>query len=91
MIILIISEYCKLVQKKSITLDWLVGEGDPLEIVQEIEILTIRTSDKYAIQNPLCRMRCTKFSGILRFQTDHLISARRPDLMIDKKKRESAK
>ena len=46
--------------------------------------VTIRTNSICTTQNPPKKMKCTIF---FEMQTDHLISARRPDLVIVNKKR----
>ena len=55
----------KLAQKEYKTRHYWAGK---VEIVQEIEILTIRTNGKFTTHNPSWRMRRAKFSGILRYK-----------------------
>ena len=59
-----------------------------LELCTRMLNLTIRTSGICITQNPSWRTRRTKFYGGFDIQTDHLISARRPDLVtVNKKQR----
>ena len=46
----------------------LSGKGDPLEIVQKIRILTMLTNSVCINQNLFQKMRCIKFSEILRYE-----------------------
>ena len=47
--------------------------------------------DDVSTRKPIWRMRYVKFSGHFEIQTDHLISAKRPDLVIVKKKQKKKK
>ena len=79
----IISECRKLAQKEYKTWqDW-VGKVIHWELCKEL-IFDHRTNGICTNQDLFWRMTRTKSSGILR-QTDHLISARRPDNIINKK------
>ena len=79
----IIIECSKLAQKKCKTWNDWVGKGDLLGIVQEIKIWAY-TQLVYA-QTRFCQRKCDawNFQGI---QTNHLIPARKPDLVLIKKK-----
>ena len=64
--------------------------GDPLGIVQKFEF---DLSNRWYLPNleSLQENKMDKFLWDFEIKTDHLISARRPNLMIVKKKRERAK
>ncbi len=61
------------------------GQGDPLVIVQEIEVLPYTKwymhNSEYVLEN-----ETHKLLWDFEIQTDHIISARRPDLIIINKK-----
>ena len=77
----IISEFSKLAQK-SIRLDTIEWARWSTGNCARNWNLIIRINGIYTNQNPSQKMRRTNSTGILRYQTDHLILARRPDLII---------
>ena len=71
----VISERSKLAGKKDYTP--LGGKGDPLEIVQEIKIWP-----HYPLVQPQTRICPGEWDADFGIQTDHLISAKRPNSVI---------
>ena len=79
----IIRECCKLAQK-----EYKTRQGDPQGIVQEIKFDHM---NKWYMHNPASVLKHETHKLLWDFdiQTDHLISARRPDLIIINKKKEN--
>ena len=87
---LIISEYCKLAQKECETRRDKMGKVIYYEMCQKFQF---DHTNKWYMHNPASILEndTHKFLWDLDIQTDHLISDRRPDLIIINKKRELAK
>ena len=86
----IISECSKLAQREyKATHDW-VGKVIHWEMCKKFQF---DHTNKWYMHNPapVPENDSHEFLWVFNIQTDHLISARRPDLIIIKKRRESAK
>ena len=90
MIIILISECHKLAQKKYKTRHKWVGKVIHMELCKRLK-LTILPKGLCTSQNPSQRIRYIKILWYLGIQIDHLITSRRPDLVITNKKKKKKK